>query len=231
MPYRRLPNTDAARVRALKTAIEKTETTDYNDLCLSTKTVNKARKVLVKFESLIANYHQVYQTQVESNKVFLTKVKNARMYISHFIQVLYMSIIRSEIKENQLELYGLEDMNMLVPDLTSNDQIMEWGRKIIDGETKRTSRGAVPIYNPTIAKVNVMYSLFKEGYETQKLYQENTTRQMKMVSEYREVVDDVIFNIWEEVEKSNEDLPQKVRLDKNREYGIVYYYRKGELVE
>lgn len=226
-----MPNTDAARIRALKTAIDKTETTDYNDLCLSTKIVSRAKKVLVKFESLTANYHQVYQTQIESNKVFLIKVKNARMYISHFIQVLYMSIIRSEIKENQLELYGLEDMNMLVPDLTSNDQIMEWGRKIIDGETKRTSRGAVPIYNPTIAKVNVMYSLFKDGYEAQKLYQENTARQMKMVSEYREVVDEVIFNIWEEVEKSNESLPQNVRLDKNREYGIVYYYRKGELVE
>jgi hypothetical protein len=153
------------------------------------------------------------------------------MYISHFVQVLYMSVVRSEIKESHLEYYNLETANMVVPDLTSNELILEWGKKIVDGENERISKGGVPIYNPSIAKVNVMFSLFKEGYQTQKLHQKSTLRVMDDVSAYREKVDKVIFDIWEEVEKNSLEMPTEKRLDRNKEYGIVYYYRKGEIAE
>ena len=36
---------------------------------------------------------------------------------------------------------------------------------------------------------------------------------------------------WEEVEKYNAEFPANERLDKNREYGLIYYYRKGETIE
>ena len=35
MPYRRLPNTDSARIKALKTAINKCSETDFNDVVVS----------------------------------------------------------------------------------------------------------------------------------------------------------------------------------------------------
>ena len=76
-----------------------------------------------------------------------------------------------------------------------------------------------------------MYTLFKEGYQTQKLHQKATARMLDEVAEYREEVDKVIFSIWEEVEKKNMELPPEHRLERNREYGIVYYYRKGEMAE
>lgn len=231
MPYRRLPNTDAARIKALKTAVDKAEKTDFKELSLSPKNITTAKDVLAHFQTLNKSYQQLYNTQVNANKLFVNKVKNARMYVSHFIQVLYMSIIRSEIKENQLELYKLESENLVVPDLTSHEQLLEWGQNIIDGENKRVSQGGVPIFNPSIAKVNVMFSIFKEGYRTQKLHQKGTNRIMNEVALYREIVDKVIFDIWEEVEKSNLDLPFEQRIEKNREYGIVYYYRKGETVQ
>lgn len=231
MPYRRLPNTDAARIKALKTAVDKADKTDFKELSLSPKSITVAKEVLGHFQTLCADYHRMYKTQVNANKFFIGKVKNARMYLSHFIQVLYMSIARSEIKENQLDLYGLENEGLVVPDLTTHEQLIEWGQKIIDGETARVSQGGVPIYNPSIAKVKVMYTIFKEGYKTQKLHQKSTARQMNEVAKYREVVDKVIFDIWEEVEKNNSDIPHEYRLDRNREYGIVYYYRKGEIAE
>lgn len=231
MPYRRLPNTDAARIKALKTAIEKADITDFKELSLSPKTISVAKEILIRFQTLCDDYQRMYKTQVDGNKLFIGKVKNARMYLSHFIQVLYMSIARSEIKENQLSLYGLENEGLIIPDLTSHDQLIEWGQKVIDGEAMRVSQGGVPIYNPSIAKVKVMYSIFKEGYKTQKLHQKSTTQQMNEVAKNREVVDKVIFDIWEEVEKNNSEISNEYRLDKNREYGIVYYYRKGEIAE
>jgi len=76
-----------------------------------------------------------------------------------------------------------------------------------------------------------MFSLFKDGYQTQKLHQKATTRVLNEVAEYREIVDRVIFDVWEEVEKYNINLPVEQRLNRNRQYGVVYYYRKGESVE
>ena len=231
MPYRRLPNTDSARIRALRSAVDKAADTDFQQLSFSTGTLDEARSVLTHFEHLSVRYQQMYDTQVKAGKSFAGRTKNARVYISHFIQVLYMCVMRSEIKEGQLTLYGLEKTNMVVPDLTSNEQLLEWGQKIIDGENQRISQGGVPIYNPSIAKVKVMFILFKEGYQTQKLHQKATSRVLQEVAAYRERVDKIILEIWEEVEKHNSNLPAEKRLAHNREYGIVYYYRKGEVVE
>ncbi len=230
MPYRRLPNTDNARIRALKAAINKAGNTDYQQLAVSTKNISAAKTVLLNFERLCARYQQTFDTQVKANKTFQEKVKNAKMYLSHFVQVLYMCVLRLEIKEENLRLYGLEDANMLVPDLNSNEQILYWGEKIIEGENERVAKGGVPIYNPSIAKVNVMYSLFKDGCQTQKIHQKATSRILGEVAAYRETVDKVIFDIWEEVEKFNQEAGED-RLDRNRAYGVVYYYRKGEVVE
>ncbi|MEA5062876.1 hypothetical protein SDC9_83827 [bioreactor metagenome] len=231
MPYRRLPNTDLSRIKALKTAIDKASGMDFQEVAVSMKTLANARAVVDKFERLCNKYQQTLDTQVKANIAFQSKVKNARMYISHFIQVLYMSVMRSEIKSEHLELYGLQSSNFIVPDLSSNEQLLQWGQKIINGEKKRVVEGGVPIYNPSIAKVNVMYVLFKENYQTQQIHQKVTARTLNDVSQFRGEVDRVIFDIWEEVEKFNAELPVNERLDKNREYGLVYYYRKGETIE
>src|SRR5690554_3140993 len=132
MPYRRLPNTDAARIKALKTAIEKAENTDYKELQISTSTLSESKTTLKQFEFLCSRYRRMHDIQVKANKTFQAKVKNARMYISHFVQVLYMCVVRSEIKESHLEYYNLHNLNMVVPDLTSTELILEWGEKIIE---------------------------------------------------------------------------------------------------
>ncbi len=231
MPYRRLPNTDAARIKALRTAIDKASEINFNDLPISTKLLASAKDALKQFETLCLRYRQKSEIQIKANKSFIVKAKNARMYISHFMQVFYMSVTRSEIKVDQLKHYGLEDANMVVPDLTSNDQLLEWGRKIIDGENIRIANGGVPIYNPSIAKVNVMYSIFKDGYQTQKMHQKGTTRVMEEVAAYRKIVDKIILEIWDQVEKNSEYMSSEMRIRRNREFGIIYYYRKGEVAE
>lgn len=51
MPYRRLPNTDQARVRALKAAVEKGDVYNVRDLAISLKTLFEARNFLQRFEA------------------------------------------------------------------------------------------------------------------------------------------------------------------------------------
>ncbi|MDD3356761.1 MAG: hypothetical protein PHP72_07610 [Dysgonamonadaceae bacterium] len=228
MPYRRLPNTDNARIKALKTAINKCSNTDFNDVVVSMRTLHKAKSAVGKFERMCKIYQQTFDTQIKANKSFQKQIKNARIYLSHFIQVLYLSIIRNEIKPNNLSLYGLDESNMLVPDLSTNEMVLEWGQKIIEGEQKRISNGGVPIYNPTIAKVKVMYSIFKDGYHTQQIHHKATNRTQNEVVNFRAEIDTLILELWDQVENANMNLPAQKKIDRNKEYGIVYYYRKGE---
>ncbi len=231
MPYRRLPNTDTARIKALKTAIDKASNSDFQEVAFSMKTFIDAQRILSQFEKKHYLYKETYRAQVNANRAFQQKARSARIYLSHFIQVLYMCIIRNEIKEGQLKLYGLEHKNMLVPDLATNESLLFWGEKIIKGESLRVANGGVPIYNPSIAKVKVMYSLFKEGYNTQQIYRKTTERILNEVALERGRIDEIILKVWDEVEKHHMSYPTGKRVQKNRQYGIIYYYRKGETIK
>ena len=98
MPYRRLPNTDQARIRALKSAVGKGDVYNVNELAISLNTLSEARSFLSKFEIAHNYYVQCYDNQVKESPKPQSNVKTARLYISHFIQVLNLSVLRSEVK-------------------------------------------------------------------------------------------------------------------------------------
>ncbi|MCQ4913544.1 hypothetical protein NE451_03435 [Bacteroides nordii] len=229
MPYRRLPNTDQARIRALKSAVGKGDVYNVNELAISLNTLSEARNFLSKFEIAHNYYAQCYDNQVKESPKHQLNVKTARLYISHFIQVLNLSVLRSEVKPIHKKLYCLPIDNYNVPDLTSEAAMVEWGKRIIEGERKRTSQGGVPIYNPTIAKVKVHYDIFVDSYERQKALQVLTNRSLEGLATMRTRADELILDIWNQVEEKFRNIsPNELRLDKCRDYGVIYYYRTGE---
>ena len=229
MPYRRLPNTDQARRRALKSAVGKGDVYNVNELAISLNTLSEARNFLSKFEIAHNYYAQCYDNQVKESPKHQSNVKTARLYISHFIQVLNLSVLRSEVKPIHKKLYCLPIDNYNVPDLTSEAAMVEWGKRIIEGERKRTSQGGVPIYNPTIAKVKVHYDIFVDSYERQKALQVLTNRSLEGLATMRTRADELILDIWNQVEEKFRNIsPNELRLDKCRDYGVIYYYRTGE---
>lgn len=226
MPYRRLPNTDNARIRSLRIAINKMHISDNTELIkYDTQTLDI---MLRDFENAQMMYRQSLSKQVAENRKFQKLVKNARLYISHFIQVLNLCIIRNEIKKEVKPYYGLNETNYAVPDLSSNDAILTWGENVLRGENKRIQTGGTPIYNPTIARVNVAFSQFKEAYFNQKIYQNTTARQLSLLSEQREAIDQILSTLWNDIESAFSDLPSDKKIIACKEYGIIYYLRKGE---
>ena len=146
MPYRRLPNTDQARLRALERIVDIDET--LPELPLSYKQLNDARTSYPLFLNLVQLYNQTFENQVNANKKYQQIVRNARLYISHFIQVLNLSVIRGEIKKEYKRFYKLDPDNFTLPDLTNEQAITDWGRNIIDGENERMRNGGAPLQNP-----------------------------------------------------------------------------------
>ena len=228
MPYRRLPNTDQARLRALRTAILQEDKQNYGDQIVSYKTINEAKTYLSGFEKQLVQYQQMLESQVSANRHYQQIVHNARLYISHFIQVFNLSVIRGDIKKEHKLFYNLDQNVHTVPDLSTEGALINWGKCIIDGENERLRSGGLPIYNPTIAKVKVHYEIFKEYKSNQKLHQSTTNRNWEDLVSLREKGDAIILDIWNQVEARYKDERPYSRLLKCQAYGLVYYYRKGE---
>ena len=229
MPYRRLPNTDNARLKALTKAFEKGKETPPFKLAFGQATLRRIQSFYPNFEKALLEYKKMYQNQVTKNKDYLQKMRKAKIYISHFIQVLNMAIARGEIGSAERELFGLEKYNNKVPALHTEESIIGWGKKLIAGEDQRKLKGATLIINPSIALVKVRYDHFLESYNFQKTLQKDRERAHNNIAALREQADDIILNIWNEVEKTYEELPEDIKREKSTEYGITYVYRKNEL--
>lgn len=229
MPYRRLPNTDSSRLKALKSALKKGKELTPMDLAFKQGTFQRVRSFLPKWETSITEHKNTYDIQIRNNKEYLKKLKKARLYISHFIQVVNMAIVRGELQSSVRTYYGIEDDNSKLPSLSTEADVIEWGKKIIDGETKRKMSGNNPITNPTSAVVKVHYDNFVEAFKFQKMLQKNHTRALNQLAELRDEADDIILNIWNEVEDNFSDLPEDLKREKSQEYGVVYVYRKNEI--
>ncbi|MCQ2369145.1 MAG: hypothetical protein MJ007_01545 [Paludibacteraceae bacterium] len=227
MPYRRLPNTDAARLRAMQTASKQYESLGIN-VPFQPKTIHEINALIPQYERAIEDFKYQSNAQATKNKKYQNIVKTARMYISHFIQVLNLSCIRNEIKPEKKLLYKLLPTNFSVPDLSTEALILEWGKNIIDGENERIMNGGAPIYNPAIAKVRVNYEIFKDEYQLKKIGQKNSDRALGTIKKIRETADSLILELWNQIESHYKDLGTVAMQEEAKKFGVVYYLRRKE---
>lgn len=227
MPYRRLPKTDQARIRALRAAVESSVENGIYTNVLTYNTYHRAKSFLERFEREVGVYKRCVQEQAskKGNLKYEDALKKARMYVSHFIQVLSMSIMRGEIARSKRSYYGLPENEDTIPNLFSESSVLEWGMKVMEGERRRQSEGGVPIYNPTMGRVSVVFELFKEMYDKQHQLQDRTNEALRNISDMRFEGDEIIFEAWGEIERSFAALQGSARLEKCASYGVIYYER------
>ena len=229
MPAKKLPNTDDERIKALQVIINQDELIGAEDAILSVRELHDYRNMLLTFEGTCFCFKQAMEDESKADKAYVDLFKMAQLYISHFIQVLNLAIIRNEVKIENLAFYGLEGSNeFTVPDLSSEDAVLEWGKRLIEGEAERISRGGTPIYNPAISKVRVHYDLFKDSLQSLKIYRQNIIRTQEGLEDMRNKIDRIIWDTWTKLEFKYWGLPPDERKQKFRDYGIQFHYQTGE---
>ncbi len=229
MPYRRLPNTDAARVRAMRIALEKGKEMPPHKMAFSPKTIVRLQKFLPQFEQGIQLHRQSMYSQYNKSKDYSETARKARLYLTHFIRVMNMAISRGDLPADTRAFYGLATNETTVPSLNTENELISWGKRIIEGEEYRIRKGGCPITNPTIAVVKVRYQNFLEAYNNNKTLAKRTQDYTLKNHELRKEADEIIVQIWNEVENTHSTLPEDVRMAESENYGLVYFYRKNEL--
>ncbi|PRZ01832.1 hypothetical protein BY457_102240 [Marinilabilia salmonicolor] len=228
MPYRRLPNTDQARLRALKTAQSKGAQLPPMELAFSQKSLFDIKAFVPQYEQAIQQYQFSRDRQAKFGKSLSEHFKLSRMYLSHFLQVVNMAITRGELKPDVRSFYGLDRETKAIPDINTEQQLLEWGKKVIQGEDKRMSQGGSRVFNPTIAMVKMRFEKFQENYDFHKDLLKTSQKMHEKVTQERETADQLIVKIWNEVEATFNNLEPDQKRKKASEYGVVYIYRPSE---
>jgi hypothetical protein len=229
MPYRRLPNTDTSRVKAMKIALEKGKELPPNKLAYSSKTIVRLQKFLPLFEHNLQLYRHNITTQNKKSKSYNESLRKARIYLTHFIRVMNMAIFRGDLPAETRAFYGLATDESTVPSFAAESDLLSWGRRIIDGEEYRIKKGGSPITNPTIAVVKVRFENFIEVWTYHTTLAKRTSEYTGINQNLRKEADEIILQLWNEIEDKHSSLPEEIRKAQSEEYGMVYFYRKGEL--
>lgn len=227
MPYRRLPNTDRARLRAMKKALEMQN--NEIEIVIPYPQRVKLQEVANDFEAKLNSKNLATKNRVNQNKEHFAIAGKARMYLSHFLQVVNMSILRGELSEDTRTFYGIDKEEHRLPDFSSDELFLEWAEKVVQGENKRMTRGVNRISNPSIALVSIHLEKFRDSYrgvKHQHIIQKRANEDF-LVS--RTTADKVILNLWDTLEEYFADTNENVMRKKCTLWGINYVYRKSEL--
>jgi len=229
MPYRRLPNTDTARIKAMKIALAKGKEMPPNKLAFSSKTIVRLQKFLPQFDQNLQLYRHNIATQNKKSKNYNETLRKARIYLTHFIRVMNMAIFRGDLPAETRAFYGLATDESTVPSFATENELLSWGRRIIEGEEYRIQKGGSPITNPTIAVVKVRFENFIEAWTYHSTLTKRTLEYTEKNQQMRKEADEIILQLWNEVENAHNSLPDTIRKTESESYGLVYFYRKGEL--
>ncbi|MCA1741767.1 MAG: hypothetical protein LC630_04750 [Bacteroidales bacterium] len=228
MPYRRLPNTDSARLRALKRAIEISKDIPPFRLAFSMKTLVKIQAFLPAFDNTISHQRQTLVNQSEKIRANQDTARKARLYITHFLKVMNMAIARGEMPPETRSFYGIAPDDSSLPSLTTENELVAWGKRIIDGEEYRIRKGSSPVTNPSIAVVKVRYEKFLETRNHYKTINRRASECVNRTSDLRGEADELIATLWNEIETSFASLPEEEKRTSAEKYGLVYVFRRNE---
>jgi len=228
MPYRRLPNTDAARVRALSKIIEFGTKYDVRLLAFKEATFSKIKAFMTIFEQARMMQKEAKDRQVSNSKDYTEAYKKAKIYISHFLQSLNMAIARGEIKPSARKFYGINEKSGRIPELTTEKEVIEWGEKAIKGENDRVVKMGTPLLCPKIAVVKVYYDQFVEKLNFQKMLQSISSRANTKVSSLRPACDKLITQAWNEIEEYYANETPERKREQCSKYGVTYVMRPYE---
>ena len=141
MPYRRLPKTDSARLKALKTVLENNNVYTVQNRFIDWKTLNRAQPAYDRLLTACEQYKMRMAAQTRNAPKMDRLMRNATIYVSHFIQVLLMTIERGEMKRSMLTYYGMSEDQTAVPSLKAAESVISRENR---GGREETCEGGRP---------------------------------------------------------------------------------------
>lgn len=226
---RRLPNSNISRFRALKRL--------FNTLGFPASAGVLSPNVATDITDAEPIYTAAYLLVDAKEDAWLRLTdlqkkpfEKLEVFISHFLQVLKLTIKRSIIDEegdwleSDLAFYNLDTTGGNLPDLRAQEAIREWAQILIDGETRRLASRptAVAMSNPAIGDVQSRYSNVV-------LINNSTSNALLALTDERgnldrlnPPADAIILRAWNFLDAHYSNLEDSMKRTALRQWGVVF---------
>ena len=135
MPYRRLPNTDISRTKALSDILKANRKIEIFDFYK----INEIKDIKLNFDIFLSEY-KLLKAKIREESAKYKKLFNiTKKYILHYIIVLNLSIERKEIKSTYRKYYKLENYSKRLPEIKTFEDLTTWHKNLMEGEKKQNS--------------------------------------------------------------------------------------------
>lgn len=220
MLHIQLPTTDEERLRVLEQLAYQKQLVedDFDGLPVSLDLLGRAERMQQMFGNKLDLHRQATDMRQDNLAKHESMARELRLYISHFIQVYLFAIERGEMKPSTLALYKLDGES--VPDLSSDEAIMEVSKNLIEGERNRIFSGGLPMSNPSIAAISMKYDKFKELVFNKKVKSNYEDLTLSQLEEDRAEVDEFIRKVADELEESAMELTDEAKVARYMEFGF-----------
>jgi len=151
--------------------------------------------------------------------------KAAKKIISHYFHSLKNGIKRGIFKSSDRNLYGLNAGNNNIPLMISERDILHWGALIIDGEAARVAQGGLPLSMPSVEEVKTVLDNFKNIQKLQSERKMDLVKEQKKIRELHAEADELITELWDEVEFYIRKSERAARRLQCSQWGIIYKTR------
>lgn len=231
MPSRDLPNTDVKRLQALEAAAAKAAATDPTQLAFTAETKTQLDADLPLFLTEMQQRGTALSEQTEATQALTGQRRRLRMFSSHYLRVFNLAIEREAFAASDRGHYQLPTSQDSLPALTSEADLLLWSQRINAGEAARVAAGGAAMAFPSAAEVQAERDAYVALQADQTTKKDAFDAEAEDVETMREGIDDLIEDIWDEVEFTfRKQSPASLR-NKAREYGVVYVSRPGETPE
>lgn len=224
MPYRRLPNTDISRTKALGNILRANRELEIFDF----HKIKEIKDTKLNFDIFLSE-HKILKAKIrEENAKYKKSFDIAKKYIYHYIIVLNLAIERKEIESTYRKYYQLEDYSKKLPDLKNFDDLKLWHKKLLEGEKIRTSKESKSITNPSIGQIDTNFEICLEKFLFKSQLKEKLEKQQKQLNLLRSEIDNTIKELWDKIELKFNKYPPIIKREKTKKFGIRYFYRSNE---
>jgi len=222
------------RTKVLEKTSEKATSTPADQWAISTETQTRLTTLYPAFRQEIAERQEQFAKQAEASEVENAQQVVLHRCVSHFFQVFNLAVERGVFSASDRLYYGLNASQSELPKLSTEQDLTTWALNLIMGEQKRTQQtdpeaaDPVPMSNPSAAEVQTELMRYNELSSAQSAEKQAFDAENKDVLDMLPEIDELIRDIYDEVEFYYRKETPANRRKLAREWGVSYVSRPGE---
>jgi hypothetical protein len=229
MPFRQLPATDATRSQALTSGLKKSSAVTGTARLISADTAARLVAFVPNWQKEITERADALGKQTSFTTTLNFAGDKLRTTLSHFIQVFHFGVARGVFSPSGRAVYDLSVNEETVPTLTSEADLLLWADRIIKGDPRRVINFSEPaMAMPSAAEVATALATYNAELTVQTAAKDSLESEQSDVNQLRPEADQLIRDVWDEVEFALRQLETTTLRRRAREWGVFYALRPGE---